>query len=48
MHNRTRTEMDTLRNLLQEFLMSKEMMDDWNEWHLHVRYADDLIKFAFI
>ena len=32
MHNRTRTEMDTLRNLLQEFLVSKEMMDDWNEF----------------
>ena len=31
-HIQSRNEMDMFRNLLQEFLTGKELMDDWNEF----------------
>ena len=31
-HIQSRNEMDMCRNLLQEFLTGKELMDDWNEF----------------
>ena len=31
-HIHSRNEMDMFRNLLQEFLTGKELMDDWNEF----------------
>ena len=31
-HIQSRNEMDMFRNLLQEFLTGKEMMDDWNDF----------------
>ena len=31
-HIQSRNEMDMFRNLLQEFLTGKDLMDDWNEF----------------